>query len=291
MAQWETGQAFEAFAARKTREAATAHIASLSTIVDTLDRRSSRRVGNAWTRAHYGGDFDVLVPVEGQTALSLVFVQSKDGNTGGDDPAGLGGGSTDKHLIYEGLSRVAADAVLAGAGTVHAEAFFSVWHPELVALRNALGLPRHPTQVVISKRGRLDFNALLFNVPGVPVYLIAGEECMAGRAAWLAERPWVRFIPLIADDLWPAFDELRAEGVTRISAIGGRFTASRLVDAGLAQDLYLTTASLDGGAPGTPWYSGAATPRLEVVTRKQWVDRGSVIVFEHVLITGHRATS
>ena len=31
-------------------------------------------------------------------------------------PSSLGGGDADKHLIYEGLSRVAADAVLAGAG-------------------------------------------------------------------------------------------------------------------------------------------------------------------------------
>src|SRR3712207_8639295 len=53
------------------------------------------------------------------------------------------GGATDKHVIYEGLSRVAADAVLAGAGTVRgAQLIFSVWHPELVALRSGVGLPR-----------------------------------------------------------------------------------------------------------------------------------------------------
>jgi hypothetical protein len=39
--------------------------------------------------------------------------------------------ATDKHLIYEGLSRAAADAVLAGAATVRAgDIVFSVWHPE-----------------------------------------------------------------------------------------------------------------------------------------------------------------
>jgi len=49
---------------------------------------------------------------------SLVFVQAADGNTVASDPALLGGGQTDKHIVYEGLSRVAADAVLAGARTV-----------------------------------------------------------------------------------------------------------------------------------------------------------------------------
>jgi hypothetical protein len=50
--------AFDAFAARKTREAGSAFIASLSTILDSPDV-PSRRVGNAWTRTHYGGDFDL----------------------------------------------------------------------------------------------------------------------------------------------------------------------------------------------------------------------------------------
>ena len=106
-----------------------------------------------------------------------MFVQSRDGNTAAGDPSALGGGETDKHLLYEGLSRVAADAVLVGARTIHPAAFFSVWHPELVALRLSLGLSRHPAQLVISKRGHFDFTSLLFNVPGVPVFLIGGEGC------------------------------------------------------------------------------------------------------------------
>ena len=54
-----------------------------------------------------------------------------------------------------------------------AEALFSVWHPELVALRSSLTLPRHPAQIVVSRHGRLDFNALLFNVPDLRVFVIA----------------------------------------------------------------------------------------------------------------------
>ena len=151
-------------------------------------------IGNAWSQAHYGGEFGLAVPDEGTTALSLVFVQSKDGNTGATDPSTFGGGPTDKHLIYEGLSRVAADAVLAGAGSVHADAFFSVWHPELVALRASLGLRRHPAQIVVSKRGGLNLAALLFNVPDVPVFLVAGDECAARHASALRSRPWIRLI-------------------------------------------------------------------------------------------------
>jgi riboflavin biosynthesis pyrimidine reductase len=288
---------FDDFAERRTREAAAAHIKRLSTLLDRGDtrlldrgeRRGSQSIGNQWTRWHYDGAFNIVVPEDGASALSLVFVQSKDGNTGGSEPEALGGGATDKHLIYEGLSRVAADAVLVGAGTVHPEAFFTVWHPEMVALRNDLGLPRHPAQIVISKEGRLDFSARLFNVPGVPVFLIAGEHCMSRHAASLEARPWVHHIPLVAGDLRRAVDHLRnAQDIRRISAVGGRFTASRLVDAGLAQDIYLTTTRRTGGEPGTPWYSGTTPPALDVITRKEWPGDGGAVVFEHIAITNRR---
>ena len=71
--------------------------------------------------------------------MSLVFVQSRDGNTGANNPAELGGGPTDKYLIYEGLSRVAADGVMAGASTIGKSVFFSITHPQLVALAARVG--------------------------------------------------------------------------------------------------------------------------------------------------------
>ena len=233
---------------------------------------------------HYDGNFGLFQTQTAATALSLVFVRSRNGNTGGD-PSGLGGGATDKYLIYEGLSRVAADGVLAGARSVSSQALFSVWQPELVALRTSLHLPRHPAQIVLSKHGRFNFDALLFNVPEVPVFVIAAPEHMMRHAAGLSVRPWIRHVPLEADDLKRAVDRLREEaGIQRVSAIGGRATATSLVDAGLCQDLYLTTTSQDGGEPNSPWYSRPAMPRTRVITRKEWFDGGSRVTFEHVLL-------
>jgi riboflavin biosynthesis pyrimidine reductase len=278
--------AFQRFVAHKTREATIARVERLSTAFDWCDDFRLQRIGNAWSRLHYGGQFGLVRPGRSQTAVSLVFVQTKDGNTGGPNPSAFGGGATDTHLIYEGLSRVAADAVFAGAGSVHREAFFSVWHPELASLRASLGLRRHPAQIVVSKRGRVDLDALLFNVPDVPVFLIAGDECIARHESALRARPWVRLIPLNGDDLRPAFVGLRdEEGIQRVSVIGGRFTATQLVDAGLIQDIYLTTTSLEGGQPGTAWYAGEAPPRLTAITSKQWNENGSRVVFEHCLIS------
>jgi riboflavin biosynthesis pyrimidine reductase len=276
--------AFQDFAAQKTREAILAEIERLSTVFDYRDDVRLQGIGNAWTRQHYGGAFGLVRSHPLQTAMSLVFIRTKDGNTGGRDPGAFGGGATDRHLIYEGLCRVSADAVLAGAGSVHRHAFFSVWHPDLVALRASLGLPRHPAQIVVSRRGTLDFDALLFNVPDARVFLVAADEAIARSTSALRARPWVRLIPLNgALDL--AFERLRlADGIRRISAIGGRFTATQLVDAGLVNDLYLTTTSLEGGEPGTPWYVGTIPPRLTPITRKGWNENGSPVTFEHYFI-------
>jgi riboflavin biosynthesis pyrimidine reductase len=277
--------AFTAFAEHKQRQASAATIRFLTTVFDDSDDADTLAIGNAWTRSHYGGDFALTAVPPTRTAVSLTFVQSRDRNTGGPDPAALGGGDTDQHLLYEGLSRVAADAVLAGAGTLHATAFFSVWHPELVALRLSLGLPRHPAQIVVSKHGRFDFASLLFNVPDVPVVLIAGEQVLVRHAAAISERPWVEPILLNGGGLTKAIDRLRLERrIHRISAVGGRSTATRLVDEGLAQDIYLTTGAREGGETGTPWYVGTASLALSVMTRKEWIDGDSRPVFEHIRI-------
>jgi riboflavin biosynthesis pyrimidine reductase len=55
---------------------------------------------------------------------------------------------------------------------------------------------------------------------------------------------------------------LRARGVTTVSAVGGRRTATALLDERLVQDLYLTTSPKSGGEANTPLYEG----KLDLVT-------------------------
>jgi riboflavin biosynthesis pyrimidine reductase len=274
--------AFQAFVDRKTREATTASLTPLRTLEDRTPNLPLQRIGNVWTRRFYDGDFHLFEAPPDRPAMSMVFVQSRDGNTAVENPGELGGGPVDTHLIYEGLSRVAADGVLAGAATVTGpDVFFSVWHPELVSLRHDCHLPRHPAQIVVSRHGRLDVNALLFNVPEVPVFLVAGPECHSRSAASIAERPWVTVVPMGHDGLVDAFTQLRREhGVKRISVVGGRTTASALVDAGLIRDLCLTTTARAGGERDTPYYVGRCRPTLDVIVRKEST-AGPRILCEH----------
>jgi len=284
-------QPFREFVDRKTHEAEAALIPRLSTLRDCSAGRSLRTLGSTWSRKLYDGDFYLFEPPDDLPALSLVFVQSLDGNTVIGNPEQLGGGPADTHLIYEGLSRVAADGVLAGAATAAgANAFFSVWHPEMVTLRRELGLPRHPAQIVMSIHGRVNLDALLFNVPEVPVFLIAGAECRSRVEKAIADRPWITMVPIDAHSTRETFAHLRRDhALSRISVIGGRTTASALVDAGLVQDLHLTTASLSGGKPHTPWYAGAQPPALDLVVKKE-EPVAKPVIFEHLAIGTSRTS-
>jgi riboflavin biosynthesis pyrimidine reductase len=270
------------FAARKTAEASGACLQAFVTDLDCA-AGTVEPIGNEWSRHLFGGNFYASPsPDSIRPACSLVFVQSHDGNTGAHDPFTLGGGETDKHVIYEGLSQVAADAVLSGAETIRgSEIVFSVWHPELVGLRAALGKPRYPIQIVATLRG-LDFDeCLLFNVPNIQVWVLT----LAGGARVMREgfasRPWVRPIVMSRpEDLPAAFAMLRTLGIERISAVGGRHLATQLIDAGLIQDVYLTTSPRTAGEPGTPMYPRPLRARTLVRSHGTGPDVG--VIFEHL---------
>ena len=277
-------QSFDDFVARKEAEASAADLSPFAT---DLDRRpaDSMAIGNGWSRRMFDGPFYISPPaVDDLPSTSLVFVQSRDGNTGAKDPSTLGGGQADKHLIYEGLSRVAADAVLAGAETVRSgNLVLSIWHPELVALRASLGLPRHPIQIVATLRG-LTLDGLMFNVPSLPVVMLTVGACADLMATALAARPWVQIIAMpTANDLPYALRQLRAGGIRTISCIGGRTLARQLIDGGLVQDLYLTKSPKPGGEPDTPLYPGPLEGDLIVRKRGTGADEG--VVFEHTQLT------
>lgn len=285
---------FDEFGAGKIAEAETAQIHPLVTVLDRSAQYDVSRIGTPWTRALYDGDFHLSAVPDGLPALSLVFVQSREGNTGADDPAELGGGAADKHLIYEGLSRVAADGVLAGARTADGEnVFFGIWHPELVALRAALGLPRHPAQIVVTGRGCIDVaRSRVFNAPDVPVYVLVEPEACDRLSEEARHRPWVRMVPIEQDGLRGALARLRRDfGITRISAVGGRTVASALLDAGTVQDLYLTTTARSGGEPDTPLYTGERPPALDAIVTKRSTDPEAPFTFQHLAVTSSRSAA
>ena len=279
---------FEAFALRKEREALAAVIPGYTT-VDVAATDGLTACGNSWTENLFDGPFyRSVAPVgDGLPTVSLVFVESLDGDTVADDPSTLGGGQTDLHLIYEGLSRVDADAVMAGSITARGrEMAFSVWHPELVALRRSRGKPRHPAQVIVTERGNLRFDdALIFLEPQLHIYVVAHSAAVPAVTARIGGRKWIEVIdagePM---SMSHALRELRRRGIDVLSCVGGPRTATALIDEELVQDVYLTTSAQRGGKPGTPFYSGLALSHQRVLLKKgRGVEEG--VTFAHLRLS------
>ena len=278
------GQRFGDYELHKTLAARAAVLEPLVTERDEPGEELAV-IGNAWSRSMFGGLFHVSQPPSSDLpATNLVFVQSRDGNTVTNHPASLGGGEADKHLIYEGLSRVAADAVMAGARTVrNHDLVLSVWHPELVALRAAMALSRHPIQIVATLHGVALERGLMFNVPELRVVLLTGARGADAMRDAVKARPWVTLV--VADDPADpraAFGELRRLGIDRISCIGGRTLARPLLDAGLVQDLYLTTGIREGGEPGSPVSDQPLNGRE--VMRKRGTGADTGVIFQHIVL-------
>ena len=242
-------------------------------------------IGNDWSRTLFDGDFYRTSRKDDIPVTNLVFVESRDGNTGADDPSTLGAGATDKHLIYEGLSRVDADAVLAGATTAASDDLvFSVWHPQMVALRLAYGHARHPAQVVVCGRRspRLE-TALMFDVPELPVFLLAASDRVAALVRQSAGRPWITVIdggqPL---SMRTALRALKASGIGTISAVGGRTTARALLREGAVSDLYLTRSAIPGGETNTPLFDEPIVAPIVLVKQGTGPEEG--VQFVHYSI-------
>jgi len=274
---------FDAYVAGKQAAAVAARLPGFLTVETLAHNIGLDTVGNDWTSALFDGPFfestsrDSALP-----AISTVFVQSADGNTGARNPSELGGGETDTHLIYEGLSRVRADGVMAGATTIRgSQTILAVWHPELVRLRQSLGFPRYPAQIVATRRGQLGIESeLMFNVPEVPVFILTTAAGALAVRPQVERRPW---ITIIAGHLLDGLKTLHAEhGIRRISSIGGRALATELIDAGVVQDIYLTTSPTPGGEPRTPFYTGAGPLRTTCVVTKSGRNEETGVLFEHL---------
>ena len=253
---------FETYCQRREKEALSAALSGFYTIDDAVGRlrfgARSAAIGPAGCSTAIS-----IVSAAGSAIcplISLVFVQSRDGNTVADNPSTLGGGETDKHLVYEGLSRVDADAVLAGAATARSErhGLFAVASGARGAALFAAATAAIPAQVVVTDGGDLPIErGLMFDEPTLPVYLITKSPVVASLRARLRDRPWVEVVDAGNPVSLPAaMRHLRERGMRVISAIGGRRTATALLRDGLISDIYLTTSPIEAGEPNTPFYEG-----------------------------------
>ena len=115
----------------------------------------------------------------------------------------------------------------------------------------------------------------MFQIPGIPVYLVTTSDAASSLRLQVATRPWVQVIdagqPL---SMRMALRELRSRGIETVSAIGGRRTARALMREDVVHDLYLTTSPTQGGEPHTPLLDAPLTAPSVVIKRGTGPEEG-----------------
>jgi riboflavin biosynthesis pyrimidine reductase len=277
---------FDAFCRRKVEVARSATLRPMATTAQDTAGADLVPIGTDWTRRLFDGAF-YRSSSPGQPALpavSLVIGCTASGDLVTGEDLVRASSATSQHLLHEGLVRVEADAVIGSVASLRSpEAFRSVWHPEFVEMRRVRRRERHPVQVIVTSSGDLPLDdSLLFAEPSLRVVVVTRNSVASWLGARLRTRPWVQVLdagePL---SMFVALTRLRAMGLEVVAAVGGRWTTSALLRAGLVSDLYAITPGEAGGATLSRLCGGAARPRRRLLSKAAG-DRSGVC-FEHLV--------
>jgi riboflavin biosynthesis pyrimidine reductase len=267
-------------------------------LVTLLEAPSARLAGGTragLTRelaARYDGDLRIAlhrdrpaVVANFASTLDGVVAMDARGRTGGGDISGFS--PTDRFVM--GLLRALSDVVLVG-GAVARRARSIARTPGVVApeaatefneLRDALGLPPHPTTLVLTASGDLDPAMPAFAGRDAPV-VIAAPDAVAARLARAGFRRNVSVEALPAsgpDAVGAAIDLAGLLGARLVVSEAGPRIFGDLLRAGRVDELFLTLApQLAGRGPGERrlgLVEGAALwPDLPIWARLASVRRG-----------------
>jgi riboflavin biosynthesis pyrimidine reductase len=188
----------------------------------------------------------------GRPYLASNFVATLDGVGGGQ----ISGFNPHDQLVM-GLLRAASDVVIAGASAVRAGPGH-IWTAEFIfpplagsfrRLRESLGRPEHPLNVIVTAQGSLDLSLPLFQTGTVPV-LVLTTEAGAQRLSGPALPPSTRIQVLPGEGLIGAPAILAAvlgaigpaQPAERILLEGGPRLLGAFLAADLLDELFLTVA-------------------------------------------------
>ncbi len=188
-------------------------------------------------------------PHEGRPFVATNFAVTVDGRATIGGVSGPIGSDADTEMLARLRTRF--DAVMIGAGTMRAERYGRIVpHQEERERRERVGLPHDPLMVLVSGRLDLPWDAPLFTDGGGRVLIFTASEAEPPETA--TSLRVVRHQGEI--DLVAAMRYLREErGIRALLCEGGPHLHSQLWAAGLADELFLTTA---------PRMTGSQAPRI-----------------------------
>jgi riboflavin biosynthesis pyrimidine reductase len=249
---------------RRETEVASRKVLPMRTIVELETRRCPqtlpRRISEIYDGHFYAPGPSTPVRPYG----TVVFASTLNGKVTYLEPKIIQATFTD-YYFYREISKVFTDAVVAGAETVRGspdqERFtMSLYDPELVTFRTrVLGKPRHPLQVVITGSGDIDVEKeYIFNIPEFTVLVFTTARGQAALSAHGLDKEHVKIISMgECVDFRTIPEILRSEyAVERMLVIGGASVASQFIDAGVIDEMFITSANTLGDGNARTFYEG-----------------------------------
>lgn len=148
----------------------------------------------------------------------------------------------------------------------------SIYDPELIEFRTqVLNNFRHPIQVMISGSGNIATDKeFIFNIPDFKVLVFTTESGKTALAARRFENENVRIVSMGEEIDFPTMARiLRCEyAVQRMLVVGGASVATQLIDAGLIDEMFITSANTLGCGNARTFYEGKQLLKLQTVSLK-----------------------
>lgn len=162
----------------------------------------------------------------------------------------------DKRRLQE--TRAAADAVLAGRGTVEADNMsMGLSAKDLRDARKANGRPPVPLRVMVSNSGRVDLDGKVFSYSASPLVVFSTSRMPERLRAGVVRRADLFLFPGEIVDLSGALQILRADfGVKHLVCEGGGTLLRALVEWDLVDGVRLTVAPRVFGGSSAPTLTG-----------------------------------
>jgi riboflavin-specific deaminase-like protein len=220
--------------------------------------------------------------------VALNMVSTVDGKAAVAGVAAGIGTATDRELMRQ--LRAQADAVLAGVGSLRAEAFTPAVPAAYVPARVARGLAPQPMGVLVSGSGRLPLERRYFQRDDYPRVLLTSAAGAATLDPAAAARLRVVVTGEHAVDLAAGLRVLRAElGVRWLLCEGGPTLNHALLAAGLVDELFLTLAPRLAGGLGPTIVQGSALPGVPLPLRLVTLHAEADELFLRYRLSAHSA--
>ncbi len=204
-------------------------------------------------RQIYPGDWH-LPTIAGRPYTYSNFAQSRDGRISYNEPLAFSGGEVTDFNAHDrwlmALLRARADAVMTGDATVNLETEH-LWTAEFICpydgaafaeLREAEGYAPVPILIIVSREGKVNFDALCFRQSALQIILATTQQGAANaQGVHCAARLDIHELGKENVDLQRLSRILHSDyGVRNLLCEGGARTFTAMLDAGLIDEEFVT---------------------------------------------------